>query len=96
MWALSVGVAAVLEEVLVSVLVLVLVLALVSVLVLVLVRKAFARPFLGRAWAQSVVTVSAPSVARSASQQTVARGAQVVVGVRRKKNLTTHLAGAAH
>ena len=50
-WALSVGVAAVLEEALVSVLVSVLVLALVpaSVLVLVLVRRAFARPFSGRA-----------------------------------------------
>ena len=58
---------------------------------LVLARRACARPFSGQAWAQSVATASAPSVARSALQQTAAQVAQVVAGARR----TTQLAGAA-
>ena len=81
-WALSVGVAAVLEEALVS--------ALASALALA--RQAFANPFSRRVWAQSVAIVSVPFVARSALQQMVARAARVVVVA--QKNLTTRLTGA--
>ena len=83
MWALSLGVAAVLEEALVSVLVL----ALVSALA----RRAFSSLFSGRAWAQWVATWSAPSLARSALQQTAVRVARVVAVV--LKN-STQLLGA--
>ena len=65
--------------------------ALMSVLVsALLARQAFASPSSSRAWAQSVATASAPSVARSALQQT-ARVARAVAGAR----LTTRLTGAS-
>ena len=57
-------------------------------LVLVLARRACARPFSGQAWAQSVATASAPSVARSALQQTAAQVAQVVAVARKTTRLT--------
>ena len=87
-WALSAVVAAVLEEALVS--------ALVLALALALARQAFASLFSGRAWAQSVATVSAPSLAPAALGRTkrLARGARVVLAVA-VALLTTRLAGAA-
>ena len=83
MWALSVGVAAVLEEALVSVL----------VLASVQARQAFASLFSGRVWAQWVAILSAPCVALAALQQT-ARGARVVLAVAGARR-TTQLTGAA-
>ena len=62
-------------------------LAKAEALVLVLARQAYVNLFSGRAWAQSVATVSAPSVARSALQQ-AAQVARVVAGARRTTRLT--------
>ena len=59
-------------------------------LVLVLARQAFSSLFSAQAWALWEATVSAPSVARSALQQTAraVRAAQVVAGARKTTRLT--------